>query len=378
MAQLQNIPSRNKPNEYDQRIQKLGPEIREIFEAEKGHKLIVVDLSQLELRLGAHFTHDPTLLGVYKEDVSFEGFVFYTGDPHAETSKRMGVPRKLAKNLNFGLMYGMMAENFARYARLYKPGTRIYDVDAAEGYVIAFHQTYAGVFAYHEKLRRAWWQGQRAFETIAGRLRHFDSYDKVAAGKIYNSKIQGSAADVMKAQLWAFENFMLPLPEFSTVKPIIQVHDEYLFEVPEDHALKCAVLIKFIMEWPFFSMDVPLLASAKICDNWKQKDDDSVPEVGTFFATVLDDPTEHKKRSLKELAELAKPRTFTAANWPEYLELDKQNAVVKKSAVAMLSARQKAWARQYLPENPPVFGRQQAAKILTFEEFVKEKENASE
>jgi hypothetical protein len=298
--------------------------------------------------------------------VNFEGFVFYTGDPHAETSKRMNVPRKLAKNLNFGLMYGMMAENFARYARLYKPGTRIYDVDAAEGYVNAFHQTYAGVFAYHEKLRRAWWQGQRAFETIAGRLRHFDSYDKVAAGKIYNSKIQGSAADVMKAQLWAFENFMLPLPEFSTVKPIIQVHDEYLFEVPEEDALKCAVLIKFIMEWPFFSMDVPLLASAKVCDNWKQKDDDSVPEVGTFCAFVKNQNND------------AFPRLFTAKNWPEYLKLDEAKAITRKSAVAMLSAKQKAWARRYLPDNPPVFGRQQAAKILTFEEFVKEKENASE
>ena len=366
MAQLQNIPSRNKPNQYDSRIQKLGPEIRESFEAPPGFKLVVCDLSQLELRLGAHFTHDPTLLGVYKELVDHAGFVFYTGDPHAETSRRMGVPRKLAKNLNFGLMYGMMAEAFARYAKIYKPGTLVYDVPVANEYVDTFHHTYSGVFAYHEKLRRMWWQGQRSFTTLSGRLRNFDGYDRIAAGKIYNSKIQGSAADVMKVQLWAFDRFVFNNPEFEGLRLIIQVHDEYLFEVPEEIALKCAVMIKFIMEWPFFQLDIPLLASAKICDTWGQSNDDSVPEVGKFYARVKDD--------MGQEVDL----TFSPKTWDRYLKYEEDGRVIKKGAVAMLSEDQKSWARGFLPETPPEFTPQRGTRIISFEDFLKEKQDAAE
>lgn len=364
MAQLQNIPSRNKPNEYDPRIQELGPEIREMFEAPKGKKLIVSDISQLELRLGAHFTHDPTLLAVYREYVEHCGFTFYTGDPHAETSRRMGVPRKLAKNLNFGLMYGMMAKAFARYAKLYRAGTTGYDVAAADEHVNNFHRTYSGVFAFHEELRKAWWQGVRAFATISGRMRHFEGFKSVAAGKIYNSKIQGSAADIMKVQLWALCQFVFSQPEFNGLIPTIQVHDEYVFEAPEETVQKCAVAVKFIMEYPFFQLDVPLLASTKICDNWKQKDDDSIPEVGTFFAQV------------KGTDGASHPVLYKPKDWPVFLEDEKAGNVEKKAAVAMLSDKQTRWARGLLPENAPVFTRQQGRRILSLEEYLKEKANA--
>jgi len=377
MAQLQNIPSRNKASEYDDRIQKLGPEIRDVFEAPEGYVLIVCDLSQLELRLGAHITHDPTLLGVYREHEDFEGYTFYTGDPHSETSRRMGVPRKLAKNLNFGLMYGMRAENFARYARLYKPGTKIYDVAAAERYVNAFHRTYAGVFDYHEELRRSWWEGTRVFSTVCGRLRHFDNYERVAAGKIYNSKIQGSAADIMKVQMWAFMEFIFNQPDFAGLRPVIQVHDEYVFEAPEETAQQCAVMVKFIMEYPFFVMDVPLLASAKICKTWKQKDDDTVPEVGTFFAKVKD-PTVTEKKSLDELAAAAEPRLFKPTDWEEYLKLEEQDRIVKKSAVAMLSSQQKSWAQTFLSSDLPTFTPQRAKRIIPLEEYMEERKHAFE
>jgi DNA polymerase I-like protein with 3'-5' exonuclease and polymerase domains len=183
MAQLQNVPSRSKPQEYDERIQQLGPRIRKMFVAPpadefapEGYDLIVIDLSQLELRLGAHFTKDPTLLSVYRKQVEMGGTIFYIGDIHAETANRMEVPRKLAKNLNFGLMYGMSPKSFARYAQLYYPGTKTYDVDSAEVYVVGFRRTYAGVFNYHEKLRRAWNEGRRSYLMISGRYRHFPKW----------------------------------------------------------------------------------------------------------------------------------------------------------------------------------------------------------
>jgi len=264
-------------------------------------------------------------------------------------------------------MYGMRAENFARYAKLYKPGTKIYDVPSAERYVNAFHQTYAGVFSFQEGLRRLWWEGHRTFTTLSGRLRHFDSYDRVAAGKIYNSKIQGSAADVMKVQMWAFSEFILNQLEFMGLKPIIQVHDEYVFEAPKETAQQCAVMVKFIMEYPFFILDVPLLASAKICKTWKEKDDDTIPEIGVFFARVKDPASDEDY-----------PRIFKPEQWPEFLALEKQGLVTKKSAVAMLTDKQKKWAKTFIPKELPSFAPQQAKRIITLEEYAEEKKNALE
>jgi hypothetical protein len=236
------------------------------------------------------------------------------------------------------------------------------------------------VFSYHEELRQRWWEGGRSFTTISGRLRHFENYEKVAAGKIYNSKIQGSAADVMKVQMWAFNEFVLNQPEFEGLHPVIQVHDEYVFEAPEETAQKCAVMVKFIMEYPFFDVDVPLLASAKICKTWKQKDDDAVPEVGTFFARVKD-PTVTTKKRLDELVqspEVTAPRIFRPDEWPEYLALEEQGLVTKKSAVAMLSQRQKKWAREFIPSSIPSFTPQRAKRIIPLEEYMEERKHAFE
>jgi len=106
---LQNIPARSKPHEYDERIQQLGPKIREAFAAPRGKKFLSADLSQIELRLIAHVTGDANLMKIYQECVHHDGITYYTGDVHASTksfvSQMVGfdIGRKLAKNLNFGL-----------------------------------------------------------------------------------------------------------------------------------------------------------------------------------------------------------------------------------------------------------------------------------
>jgi DNA polymerase I-like protein with 3'-5' exonuclease and polymerase domains len=365
MAQLQNVPSRSKPQEYDERIQKLGPRIRKMFVeppadefAPEGYSLLVIDLSQLELRLGAQFTKDPTLQAVYSRYVDVGDVRYYIGDIHAETAKRMDVPRKLAKNLNFGLMYGMSPASFARYAQLYLPGTKTYDVRSAEKYVQAFRHTYAGVFNYHEKLRRRWNEGKRAYLMISGRYRHFPSYARVSPGTVYNSKIQGSAADIMKVQLWAIDKWILSNPEFAGLKPLIQVHDEFIFEVPKRIAQKAAVALKYVMEFPFFVTDVPLLASAKVCRTWAAKDDDNIPEVGTFYARIGN-----------------KDRTYRPERWKQFLAVEKK--ATQKSCVAVLTPKQKAWARALLPERTPVFGkRERGVSVMSLEEYKKRKEKS--
>ena len=170
----------------------------------------------------------------------------------------------------------------------------------------------------------------------------------------------------MKVQLWAFDQFIFNNPEFAGLMPIIQVHDEYLFQVPEEIARKCAVMIKFIMEWPFFQLDVPLLASAKICDNWAQSNDDDIPEVGKVYARVKDD--------LGKEVDLV----FGSKEWDNYLKYEKEGRVIKKGAVAMLTKEQQAWARGFLPDTPPEFTPQRGTRIISFEDFLKEKQDAAE
>jgi DNA polymerase I-like protein with 3'-5' exonuclease and polymerase domains len=367
MAQLQNVPSRSKPQEYDERIQTLGPRIRRMFTAPpadefapEGYDLIVIDLSQLELRLGAQFTKDPTLQAVYKRFVEVDGMVFWVGDIHAETANRMKVPRKLAKNLNFGLMYGMSPASFARYATLYYEGTKTYDVVSAEKYVRDFRQTFAGVFNYHEKLRRRWNEGKRTYLMLSGRYRHFPSWARVSPGTIYNSKIQGSAADVMKVQLWAIQKWILSNPEFNGLRPLIQVHDEIIFEVPKRITQKSAVALKYVMEYPFFSTDVPLLASAKACSSWAAKDDDDIPEIGVFYAKI--DGVD---------------RVFKPTQWKDFLAVEKKAS--QKSCVSMLTKKQSAWARTLLPKHTPVFGRKsKGLSVMSLEEYKKRKEKRDE
>lgn len=382
MAQLQNIPSRSKDKQYDERIQKLGPAIRQAFRAPppddafpEGYDIIGSDCSQLELRLGAYFTRDPTLMKVYGEKADVGAMTFYTGDIHNETKTRMGVSRKLAKNLNFGLFYGMSADSFARYAQIYLPGTKLYDVESADKFVVQFHSTYCGVFDYHESLRKRWWEGQRSFPTISGRFRHFPRTARVSPGTIYNSKIQGSAADVLKVHLWALSKYVFGRPEFVGLKPLIQVHDEFVFQCPKSTSHKAAVMVKFIMEHPWFDLGLPLLASTKICETWADKDVDAVPEVGVAYARVK-----------TESGDREEDRTFKPSEWGEYLKLeeedgkkkkDEEKRIVRKGAVAMLTPDQKAWARSFLPKVTPMFGKAaNAMKFLDLAEFKAKKEAA--
>lgn len=88
---LQNIPSKKKPAEYDERIQNLGPRIRWVFKPKAGKKLICADLSQIELRITTTVTGDKNLLDVYGQNTVYEGLTYWTGDIHDKTAKGKSV-----------------------------------------------------------------------------------------------------------------------------------------------------------------------------------------------------------------------------------------------------------------------------------------------
>lgn len=289
---LQQIPSRFKPQEYDKRIQKLGPKIRESFCApvrKRGRrkvkrKLICADLSQIELRLIAHVTGDARLNEVYTRMKEHNGLVYPIGDVHDETRKFVSalvgydIGRKLAKNLNFGLCYGMGAEGFARYASLFKAdGT--YDVEGADAFRNAFMNAYSGIPETMEALGMEWHSGIRNFKMLSGRERHF--WEKsISPGTILNTIIQGTAADYLKIIEWAIYENIIKNPVFEGTDFILQVHDEVALEVDEDLVQPCGVFVKYLMEMPWFKIVVPAFASVKVCDSWADNGNDNVPEIG--------------------------------------------------------------------------------------------------
>jgi DNA polymerase I-like protein with 3'-5' exonuclease and polymerase domains len=283
---LQNIPSRRKADYYDEKIQGVGPTIRRVFISTKKYKLICADLSQIELRLIAHFSGDHNLLRVYSQKAEWDGMTFWTGDVHDETrrfvSEMVGydIGRKLAKNLNFGLCFGMFPKKFAVYAKLFFEGTYDYDVEKAAAFRDGFFRAYPGILnsidTLHE-LRNN--KHMVRFRTISGRSRYFPKGEWINGGTVFNAIVQGSAADILKAVVLGINRNIVKNPKYDA-KLILQVHDEVSLEAPEDQAEEVAVLVKYIMEADWFKIAVPILAGAKICDDWALFNDDDIPEVG--------------------------------------------------------------------------------------------------
>jgi DNA polymerase I-like protein with 3'-5' exonuclease and polymerase domains len=209
----------------------------------------------------------------------------------------------------------MGAAKFARYARLFIPGTREWDVATARTFKDKFMDRYQGIPETIGTLQdmidgRDQRFKTRNFKMLTGRYRHFSKNENLYGGKAFNSIIQGSAADLIKIIVWNIYKTIVLDPTFEGTRLVLQVHDEVGLEVPEELAQAVGVMVKYIMERPWFNLDVPVLASVKVCDDWSQKDDDAVPEIGTM-------PPEEAKI---------------------------------KPAVAMLTPDEEAWAAQFLPE----------------------------
>lgn len=340
---MQNIPSRAKDVNYDERIQKLGMKLRQMFIAPppddfapEGYDLIIVDQSQIELRMMAQFTQDYNLLKIYNQYVFFGGNRYYTGDIHLNTQTKLNIPRKLAKNVNFGFNYGMREEKFARQVKMFKPGTSEYDVDRAKKIRDDFFMQYGGILTLMRRLGNAFkYKGIRNFTTISGRCRHFID-ERVAGGKILNAKIQGSCADLLKVCMYIIDKYIGG--KYPGTRILLQIHDELVLACPKRYSQEVAILVKYVMEFPWFPVNVPLLASGRICQRWSDNSNESIPEIGTVYAEVN-----------------GTPRLFDKNNWEEWVHLqeDKTVKIANKSACAHLTEEQRAWCRTIIPNNGP-------------------------
>ncbi|MGC8508491.1 MAG: DNA polymerase I, partial [Thiomonas sp.] len=249
---LQNIPVRTAE----------GRRIREAFIAPKGWLIASADYSQIELRIMAHISQDAGLLAAFAagEDIHRATAAEIFGVTPLEVSSDQ---RRMAKVINFGLIYGMSAFGLARNLGLER--------SAAQLYIDRYFARYPGVAAYMERTR-AQARELGYVETVFGRRLwlpeiHASGPRRAAAERAaINAPMQGTAADLIKMAMIAVDQALTRDGLQSRV--VMQVHDELVLEVPENETRWVREHIPRLMAG-VAQLDVPLLAELGMGANWE-------------------------------------------------------------------------------------------------------------
>ncbi|EHR72556.1 DNA polymerase I [Burkholderiales bacterium JOSHI_001] len=251
---LQNIPIRTPE----------GRRVREAFIAPPGHVIVSADYSQIELRIMAHISGDPGLTQAFTDglDVHRATAAEVFGVAVAEVTPEQ---RRYAKTINFGLIYGMGAFGLAQSLGL--------DRSAAATYIDRYFQRFAGVKRYMDETKaRAAETGY--VETLFGRrielpdIRGGNGPRRAGAERqAINAPMQGTAADLIKLAMLAVQAALDAQGQRTAM--VMQVHDELVFEVPEDELdwvrEQVPRLMAGVADW-----SVPLLAEVGVGPNWDQ------------------------------------------------------------------------------------------------------------
>ena len=234
---------------------------RACFAAPPGRKLVIADYSQIELRVAAQISGDGRMISAYQngEDLHALTASLISNVPADSVTK---VQRQAAKAVNFGLIFGMGAAGLQKYAR--QPYGVEMSLEQATGFRDSFFSAYPGIAAWHQRIKNAKPTEERS---LSGRKFTFNQ-DSGAAG-LYNTPVQGTAADIAKAAL----GILAKRTKGTSIRIIVVVHDEILLEAPEGEAGSAATMLKESMESAGNSIlsDVPCMAEAKIADTWAGK-----------------------------------------------------------------------------------------------------------
>jgi DNA polymerase I len=250
---LQNIPIRTEK----------GREIRAAFIAAPGRVLLSADYSQIELRLMAHFSDDPLLVQAYRSghDIHTLTASEVFGVPAGSMSKET---RNRAKAVNFGIVYGISP--FGLAANLNIPQAE------AKLYIETYFARYVGVRRFIDHLLEETRATQQV-RTLFGRVRPIPDIQSrnpnlrgFAERTAVNTPLQGTAADMIKVAMIRIDE-KLHTQELQT-KMTLQVHDELLFDVPEDEIDAVRTLVKQEME-NVLELNVPIVADVGIGQNWR-------------------------------------------------------------------------------------------------------------
>ncbi len=251
---LQNIPVRSPK----------GLLIRKGFIASsKEYCLLGVDYSQIELRLLAHFSQDKDLMEAFLKG----------RDIHLETSKALfgeelaKEKRSIAKSINFGLVYGMGSKKLSETLNI--------SLNEAKSYIEAYFKRFPSIKDYLNGMKEEILKTSKAF-TLLGRYRVFDfngANDYVKGNYLregVNAIFQGSASDLLKLGMLKVSERFKNNP---SVRLLLQVHDELIFEIEEKNAPELQQEIQRILNDEVYPLRVPLETSAFVANRWNELKD---------------------------------------------------------------------------------------------------------
>ena len=255
---LQNIPIRTQE----------GRQIRNAFIAKEGHQLISADYSQIELRLVAHVAKEASMLEAFRNGV----------DIHAQTASEVfGIPldamdgetRRRAKAINFGIIYGISAFGLARQLSIGRA--------EAGQYIGAYFEKFPGIQAYMDEAKQ-FAKDNQFVKTLFGRKIHIQQIASsngavraFAERQAINAPIQGSAADIIKRAMIRLPDALAA--EKLDAEMLLQVHDELIFEVPDEQADRAKDVIIGVMQsahQPVLDLSVPLIVEAGMATSWAE------------------------------------------------------------------------------------------------------------
>ncbi|NMR34719.1 hypothetical protein HIO71_10930 [Chryseobacterium aquaticum] len=267
---LQNIPNvklKEKDNETDE-LKIIASKFREVFIAEKGCVLIGADYSQIELRVMAEISQDNFLLDAYNKGIDIHELtackVF-----NCKVSEVTEEQRKIAKTINFGLIYGMSAVGLAESLSVITG--KHCSTEDAEKMMSDYFAEFNGVkscleglvdYADHHGYSRTLFGRTRPIPELSSNDLSIREKGKRLA---MNSPVQGSAADIIKMAMVNCDKVMSEKGLQSKI--VLQIHDELLFEVPEDEVAIMEKLIKYEME-NVVRLSIPLTIELGKGENW--------------------------------------------------------------------------------------------------------------
>ena len=244
--------------------------VRNFIKAPADHLILSLDFSQIELRIGAFYCRDKTMMETYRKGgdihAATTSVIFGVTYEEAQDKHRADYKeqRTIAKNVNFGTFYGLFPRGLQNTLK-FKAGVEK-SVSECEGIIANLKAGYRGLSIWQEETKA---RAARTMysETWLGRRRYLPNIrSKNWSMKTFsercslNTPIQGTAADILKL---AIVRILKGLPERPWLNPILQIHDELTFIIPKDKLDETVTFIKACMdEQPFPEFDLPLIAEA--------------------------------------------------------------------------------------------------------------------
>jgi len=255
---LQNIPVRTED----------GRKIRRAFIATPGHKLVSADYSQIELRLLAEIADVPVLRDAFRDGL----------DIHAMTASEMfGVPikdmpsevRRRAKAINFGIIYGISAFGLANQLGIAR--------EEASAYIKRYFERFPGIRAYMDETKE-FCRRNGYVTTLFGRKCYYPEIKASNASvrafnerAAINARLQGTAADIIRRAMIRIEDALAQ--HKLSAQMLLQVHDELIFEVPDDEVAATLPVVQHVMQdapFPGIALSLPLQVEARAANNWDE------------------------------------------------------------------------------------------------------------